>query len=704
MLIPGRIRARVPEIKDNGPLAIAIAEHLLSKRGISDVRVNRDCASVVIGYDPSVLKTFMPEGQLRGIRIGKPAGTRIAVDGNGHRDCKVTPPLARAWEVMRRYAGLILPTVALVVSRATRLLPIAPVYCLVAAAALPVFKRTALTIRREKRVGVDFLDATALAIMGIQRNLPTCAFMSWLISVGEHIREETARKSQKAIADLLAFHVDAATILVGKRRVKVAVDCLTPGCLVVVNAGDVIPVDGRVVSGCVGVDQMSLTGEAALREKLAGDTVFAGSVAIDGELVIQAAAVGLDTRAGKIVQALRSAPLQETKIEDYAARFADRLVIPTFAASGAVWAMSRSLGRALSMLIVDFGTGVRVAAPTAFLSFMTYAAQRNIVIKGGRAIEKLGNADAVVFDKTGTLTSGEPEIVDVIALGRFTEKGLIRLAAAAEAGLNHPVANALAAKAAQLKVRLPGKVEARLRVGMGVSAQVEGKRIVVGSERLMVESGVDVSEAKQAVCSIETGSGSALYVAVDGRLAGVVTCADRVRPESRMVIDSLRSLGVTRIVVLTGDRREAAREVCEGLGVDEFYAEVFPEDKLRIIRALQKSGHTIAVVGDGINDSLALAHADVAIAPAGATDAAKEAADVLLMEDDLRLILSAFTIARSALGLVRQNFKVVAVPNAGALALAAGGLLGPAGATLVNNGSTVAAALNGLRPLLRRQR
>ena len=319
--VPGRVRARVPELKNNFALEDAVCRRLMSKPGVREVRVNRACASVVIGYDTAVLKTFIPESHLQGLKIEQCNGGAVcAVDSSVNRGA------GRIRDAIRRFASLILPTAALLASRATRLLPIAPVYAIVAAAALPVFTRTAMTIRREKRVGVDFLDATALAIMGIQKNLPTCAFMAWLISIGEHIREETARKSQKAIADLLAFHAETVTILVGRRRVIVPADRVKCDCLVVVNAGDVIPVDGRVVSGCAGVDQMSLTGESSLREKSAGDTVFAGSLAVDGELVIRSSAVGLNTRAGKIVQALRSAPMQETRIEDYAARFADRLV------------------------------------------------------------------------------------------------------------------------------------------------------------------------------------------------------------------------------------------------------------------------------------------------------------------------------------------------------------------------------------------
>ena len=696
--IPGRVRLRIPETRDDPEMADKISQSLLRKTGITWVRANTACASVTIGYDTTVLNTFIPAQHLRGLRFHQ-FGSRVEAESpcNGGQG-----KLDKLKALLRRFAALILPSAALIMTIARRALPIAPMYGIVAAAAAPVFRRAALTICRERRLGVDFLDATAIAIMGIQRNLPTCAFMAWLISIGEHIREETARKSEKAIADLVAFHSDSAIMLVRGKRMKVPVSCLSPGDHVVVNAGDYIPVDGCVIRGRAGVDQMSLTGESVLAERSAGDTVFAGSIAVDGELVIEATAVGLNTRAGKIVEILRSTPVQETKIEDYAARFADRLVLPTFAISGAVFALSRSVSRALSMLIVDFGTGVRVAAPTAFLSFMVHAAHRNIVVKGGRAMEKLAHTDAIVFDKTGTLTAGAPAVNEIIPLDRrYSERGIIKLAAAAEAGLNHPVASALAAAADEMGVRLPNKIGARLRVGLGVKAELEGKHVLVGRERLMHDEHVDVSAARHLSVKWERGAKSPLYIAVNGKLVGIITYADRIRPESAEVIEGLKALGVDRVIMATGDREEVARTTSLELGIDTFISGAFPEKKLDIVKELQRAGRTVAVVGDGINDSLALANADVAVATAGATDAAKEAADILLMADDLRLLLEAFAIARSAVSLVRQNFGIVAAPNAAAIALAAAGLLGPPGATLVNNGSTVAAGLNGLRPLLR---
>lgn len=693
--LPGRMRIRIPQIRRDRALADAVAESLLSRPGVTCVRVNAACASVVVDYDTARLHTFIPEKHLRGLRFEQKEG-RVSVSANGHKTGRVR-------DLLRRLANLILPTAALGLSLAGRLVPIGPLYGLVAAAAAPIFHRAALMVWRERRIGVDFLDATAVTVMGLQRNLSTCAFMAWLISLGEHIREETARKSRKAIADLLHFNSGTATVVRAGIRIRVPVESLARGDLVAVCPGDAIPVDGVITGGRAAVDQRSLTGESAMLELGSGDRVFAGSVAVDGELLILAEAVGTSTRAGRIVEMLRSAPAQDTRIEDHAARFADRLVLPTFAASGAVFAATRNVARALSMLIVDFGTGVRVAAPTAFLSFMAYAAQHNIVIRGGRALEKLASADAVIFDKTGTLTTGTPAVRRVIPIaGRASPRRIISLAASAEAGLNHPIANALAARAAEMDAPALLRDETRLRVGLGVAARIDRTSVLIGSARFMAEEGVDISEALVFEDTWTLEAASPLFVAGAGTILGVITYSDSARPESEAVIRGLRRQGMDEIAVLTGDREEITRATCEQLGISRWVSGAFPEQKLEILREMQRSGRTVAVVGDGVNDSLALAHADVAIAPACATDAAKEASDVLLMEDDLRLLVEAFHIARSAVRLVRQNYRIVALPNAAALVLAAGGLLGPPGATLINNGSTVAAGLNGLRPLAAR--
>jgi len=694
--IPGRVRLYIPRLNGNPTLGEAVSYYISAKPGIKRVRVNISCASVTVDYDLSKINGFVSSLARRRFRIGATLARKTTESSS--RTKRLSPDNS----LIKHVGQLIMPTAAFVLSWTRGLGASTPVAALVAAACFPVFRRAWDTIRKERRFSVDFLDATALAIMGIQRNYPTCAFMAWLISLGEHIREATARCGEKAIADLLRFHSDTVVLLMDGSRVRVPIEHVKTGDQVIVNAGDYVPVDGVVKSGRAAVNQMSLTGESALVDTFPQDRVYAGSIVTDGELVVEACAVGSDTRAGRIIGLLRSAPTSGTKIEDYAARFADRLVLPTFALSGTVYAISHSLPRALSTLIVDFGTGVRVAAPTSFLSSMALAARQGIVFKGGSVMERLSAVDTVVFDKTGTLTTGEPEVRRVKSFtSGFSETDVLLLAASAELGLNHPIAKALDEAVRRRGLVIPMRHEIRFKVGMGVRANIAGMTIAVGSERMMRLEGIDMSSASSLLEMRDIESESPLYVAADGRLLGIITYTDRIRPESVRVINGLREAGIKRIVILTGDRHAVACSTARDLGISDFVSEVFPDKKLDIVKDLQREGRVVAVVGDGLNDSPALAHADVAIAPHGASDAAREAADVLLMKNDLNLLVRALHISRDAMGLVRQNYGIVAVPNASAIAMAALGFLGPRGATLINNGTTVVAGLNSLKPLVR---
>ncbi len=692
--LPGRVRLRIPELIDNPLLCESIKEKLMDKKGIKNIRINLACASLLVEYDTSVIDVFVPNKYLQGLakcHNGKKT-KKINVQNNNHSSLFAS--------FIRGLRKLALPTGAFALTISRLKFSFTPIICILAAASAPVFKRALSVVVREKRLSVDMLDATALAIMGAQRNFATCGFMAWLISIGDFIRDETAMKSQKAIADLIKFHCDYATVVKGNHKFKKPIASVKPGDHVLVKAGDLIPVDGVVIRGCSGVDQRSITGESALFEVTPGDSVYAGSISVNGRIVIKTTATGINTRAGRIVKALRSAPVQETRIEDYAASFADRLVFPTFAASGAIYMLSRNITRALSMLIVDFGTGVRVAAPTAFLSFMVAAAQHNIIIKGGRAIEKLSKVDTIVFDKTGTLTTGEPSITSIISLDRhFKERRILKLAAAAESEINHPLANAIVSRARLENIRLQKNVESRLHIGAGVVAKVDSIEIIVGNESIMRSYGVPV-DISLIECQNVEGQ-TPIFVAADRKIIGILYISDSLRQEAVDTVRELRELGIKDFLIATGDHSTAALTVAKELEISGVHSEASPEGKLVLVKQLREKGKTVAVVGDGINDTLALAYADVSIAPSGAADAAKEAADVILLEDNLMLIAESFRIAKNAMGLVHQNYKIVAIPNAGALALAASGLLGPPGATLINNGTTVAAGLNSLKPIIR---
>src|SRR5262249_21477023 len=368
-------------------------------------------------------------------------------------------------------------------------------------------------------------------------------------------------------------------------------------------------------------------------------------------------------------------------------------------------AVTGDFNRFLSLVIVDYGTGIRVAAPTSVLSSMTHAARAGMIIKSGGHMEKLADIDTIVFDKTGTLTHGTPAVIDVVPyLDHITPNHLLGLAAAAETKLRHPVAEALRTRARQLQVNIPPCEESTYRLGLGVEGQVNGYYLHVGNERFMRQSDICVRKTVVDRAALDEQGYSCLYIAVDGTVAGMVPYSDQVRAESRPVLQRLHAMGIKNSVMLTGDNRVVARAVGRRLGLTRCFSDMLPTDKAAAIQELQRSGNVVAMVGDGINDSPALSYADVGIAMKHGAEVAHESAHVVLMEDSLWKLVKAVQISKDGVSLIKQNYIIVAGLNTLALALALpGGLISPATTALISNGSAILASLNGLRPILRYQ-
>jgi Cu2+-exporting ATPase len=415
--------------------------------------------------------------------------------------------------------------------------------------------------------------------------------------------------------------------------------------------------------------------------------------------------VGTQTTAGQIARLIDSAPVGDTRMQNHAERFADRLVVPTLGLAVGTALITRDFNRFLSLVIVDFGTGIRVAAPTSVLSSMTHAARCGIIIKSGGHMEKLAEADTVVFDKTGTLSHGVPHVVEVRSLQKRVDPNrLLAMTVAAETHLQHPVAEALRERARELNLLLPPCDETEYRIGLGIEGKVGGTYLHVGSERFLRQSGIKVSHTDAERARIAEEGCSCLLVAMDGKLAGLVAYEDRIRPESRDVIASLHDMGVRETIMLTGDNATVARAVGERLGLTRQVANMLPSDKAEVIQRLQREGRVVAMVGDGINDSPALSFADIGIAMKHGADITHESADVVLMEDSLWKLVKAVEISRDAVRLIKQNYGIVAIMNAAAMGLALpGGLISPEVTAVISNGSAILASLNGIRPLTRRQ-
>jgi Cu2+-exporting ATPase len=494
-------------------------------------------------------------------------------------------------------------------------------------------------------------------------------------------------------------------VLLGDTVVSVPAAELKVGDLVVVYPGEMIPVDGEIIDGQATIDQKTITGEGLPVTRGKGEAAFAATVIREGQITVRALRVGTATTAGQIVRLVESAPIGDTRMQNHAERFADRLVAPTLALAASTAAVTRDFSRFLSLVIVDYGTGIRVAAPTSVLSSMTHAARAGIIIKSGGHMEKLADIDTIVFDKTGTLTHGQPAVIDVISYqDHITPNHLLGLAAAAETKLQHPVAEALRSKARLLGVNVPPCHETKYRIGLGVEGQVNGYYVHVGNERFMRQSEIRTDMSVLDRAGLDEKGFSSLYIAVDGKLAGLVPYSDKIRDESHQVIRSLHEKGIKNTIMLTGDNAVVARAVSGDIGLSRHFADMLPADKAGVIQELQREGRRVAMVGDGINDSPALSFADVGIAMKHGAEVTHESADVILMEDSLWKLVKAIEISQGAVSLIKQNYAIVAALNTVALALALpGGLITPEVTALISNGSAILASGNGIRPILRYQ-
>jgi len=720
--LPGRVRLHVPGLCRKAALAEAAVAWLRTQPGIGSARLNLACASLVVEYDRA--HEPLLDGLLARLRTASPKelaalvdGAKIAGAANPAAPQHSLPPKPAAGKpaavltkndvpgLFSSQSPLSLPTLSLLMAFSANPFVVAVNMPLMLWNAIPIARRAWRVWSNERRLNVDFLDTLAITASVLQHNPLAGSLVTWLIKLGDWIRDLTAAGSRRAISGLLEFRSKSAWILRDGQITAIPAAELVVGDLVVVYPGEMIPVDGEIIDGVATIDQKTITGEGLPVTRSKGGAAFAATVIREGQLTVRATRTGNDTTAGQIAHLVESAPLGDTRMQNHAELLADQLVVPTLGLAVGTAAVTRDFGRFLSLCIVDYGTGIRIAAPTSVLSSMTHAARAGIVIKSGGHMEKLAKADTIVFDKTGTLTHGVPAIVDVIGYAEHITPGhLLGLAAAAETRLHHPVAEALRTRAGELAVNIPPCDEIHYRVGLGVEGQVNGYYLHVGSERFMRQSDIGVGAAVLDRAALDRNGYSCLYIAVDGKLGGLVAYADKVRPESRSVISRLHGMGIRNTIMLTGDNAVVAKAVSARLGLSGQFSDMLPADKAGVIQELQRRGNVVAMVGDGINDSPALSFADIGIAMKYGADVTHESAHVVLMEDSLWKLVKAVDISRGAVSLIKQNYVIVAGLNTLALALALpGGLVSPVTTALISNGSAILAAVNGMRPMLRYQ-
>ncbi len=583
-----------------------------------------------------------------------------------------------------------------------------------AAAGLPIWWSTARGLWA-RDFTVDVLVSTAILAALIVGQYQAGAIVAVMLLGGGLLERLTVARASQALVSLLARVPTMATILQEDREVAVSVEEIRTGDVVRVRTGGMVPVDGMVIQGAAAVDQSSITGESIPVEKGPGHRVFAGTLNRAGTLDVRATGVCGGTTLGKIIRLVEEAQHSTAPVQRLANRYAQWYAPLAFAIAIGVYLLTADILRAITVLIVFCPCALVLATPTAVIAGIGNAARRTVLIKGGSQLEAAGRVDVVAFDKTGTLTRGEPAVTDVVAPlsgldghrpGRNVEPGtsngeleVLRLAAAAEKLSEHPLGRAIVAEATARGIDPPDPRDSRIVPGVGVEALVDSHRIFVGRVDGSGGTGILFDPAEALVAeSLEAEGKTVLAVAANGQLAGWIALRDAVRPGAVEAISSLRQVGVKHILLLTGDNARAAAAVAKEVGVDAFRAGLLPEEKLEVVRDLQRRGLRVAVAGDGVNDAPALAAADIGIAMGVAgTDVAIESADIALMSSDLARIPEILALARRALRTIRQNVLLSVAINLLAVVLAGLGLVTPVLGAIIHEASAMLVVVNAVR-------
>jgi manganese/zinc-transporting P-type ATPase C len=696
----GRMRLKVPWVRANSRRAVAVEEAAEREHGVRAVHAHPHTGSVVVWYSPQrcdrsdVLAAIASAEHVAAELI--PARTPHSSDIRNTEVLRmVIGGAALALLGLRRYAfnrpPLLGPSGQLVATGATVFM------------GYP-FLRGALRSLRSGRAGTDALVTAATVASLVLRENVVALTVLWLLNIGEYLQDLTLRRTRRAISALLRGTADTAWIrlAVGPdagTEVQVQIDTVQIGDEVVIHDHVAIPVDGEVVDGEAVVDQSAITGETLPVSIIAGCTVHAGSVVLRGRLVVRASAVGNQTTIGRIISRVEEAQHDRAPIQTVGETFSRRFVPISFIVSAITLAITGDVRRAMTMLLIACPCAVGLATPTAISAAIGNGARRGILIKGGSHLEQASRVDAIVFDKTGTLTVGRPVVTNIIALhDDWQPEQVLAYAASSELHSRHPLAEAVIRSTEERRIIIPHE-ECEVLVGLGMRTWADGRTLLLGSPSLLQSENVAVSqEAADWVDKLRRQAETPLLLAVDDTLVGLISLRDEVRPEALDVLKKLRSNGIRRVVMLTGDHPDIAQVVARELDIDEWRAEVMPEDKLEVVRELQDEGYIVGMVGDGINDAPALAAADIGIAMGLAgTDVAVETADVALANDDLRRLLDVGDLGARAVEVIRQNYGMSIAVNAAGLLIGAGGALSPVLAAILHNASSVAVVANSSR-------
>jgi heavy metal translocating P-type ATPase len=680
---PGRLRLRATD--RHAPACLASSKAQLDGiPGLRAIELRPRTGSLVIEYNP----TSCTEGALLAAlssprsleeRPGKLAPRRApGPDGTtGLRDRSLLN-LATAGAA---FASSLLPVPAGVTA------------ALVLLSGLPILGRASRTLREGPRLNVDMLDAMTFAVLLVRRNYPAASLLAGLPALGQWILERAVVRSRRSLHDLFAPPDQVVRRLRDRRQERIAATAIVRGDTVILGTGERIPIDGHVIRGEALVDQHTMTGEGLPVERKARHEVYAGTIVEDGEIAIRVDRVGRDTGLGHIIEVIERAAGEKAEVQIFAERLANRLVGQTILFGLAGAAFSRSIDAGVAIVVADYGTATRVAIPAAALAKAHQAITEGILLKGPRVLEHLAQIDTVVFDKTGTLTWGRPEVSRIASYGARGTDEILGLAAAAERGVRHPFARTIVRRAEQSGRAIPECAGPETRIGLGVAVTVEGDKVLVGNRRFLESQGIRLAPAAADEAEAHARGASVTFVAVGARLVGAIVLEDELRADAGGAIHALRAGDARDIVMVSGDHAEPTRFVARQLGIERYHADLLPEDKAALIHELRAQGRAVAMVGDGVNDALALRAANVGIAVQGGAEVVTAAAGVVLLQGGLEQVARALDLGRATIDAYRQTINLAVYGNLVVGGLASMGLAGPAAAILMSHGTALGAAL-----------
>ena len=552
------------------------------------------------------------------------------------------------------------------------------------------------------RLSVAVLDATAVTVSLLRGDFSTAGSVMFMLRLGEILEEWTHKKSVADLAGAMSLNVDKVWLRVNDTEVLVPVSDVQEGDCVVVRTGSMIPLDGKVVSGEAMVNQSSMTGESMPVPKRPGSPVYAGTVAEEGECVICVEKRSGGGRYDRIVRMIEESEKLKSTAEDKAARLADRLVPYTLGGTALTYLLTRNITKTLAVLMVDFSCALKLAIPIAVLSAMRESSGHHISVKGGRFLESVAKADTIVFDKTGTLTYAAPTVAQVVPFGGHREPDMLRLAACLEEHYPHSMANAVVEEARKRGLSHEEyHSQVQYVVAHGISSMVEGKKVLIGSAHFVFEDeGCRIPAGEEAAFAALPDAYSHLYLCIAGELAAVICIHDPLRREAPAAVAALHRCGFANVVMMTGDNRKTAEAVARQVGVDAVYAEVLPEDKAAFIRQEKAKGHTVIMVGDGVNDSPALSEADAGIAISTGAAIAREIADITIASEDLFELVTLRQLSEALMRRIHRNYRFIVGFNFSLIVLGVAGILPPTTSALLHNGSTLGISLRNMTDLL----